>query len=585
MKVFTVKFGNNLSGAEKLFVKGGRYDPKSEQLYVAAGDAADFESFFNLLPHPEYTKYCGLNKAVLEIKADGKYRTDIFERLQGGECRTICSCECDGDSLTEVDLTANARGDYTFFKITALTDCTLHSGAWLAGKPAERQVKTAVIICTYRREGYVSANMMRMADALAAQPEWREKLHFFIVDNACTLELESGGFYTVIKNRNLGGSGGFARGMYEAAKDPSFTHLLLMDDDIYFDFNVLERTCNMLALLTEEHKNASVGGAMLVLERPWMQYEFGGRFDGLIFRSLNCDLDVRKPESLIKNEHAPTPNYNAWWYCCMPADCVKKYGLPMPFFIKGDDVEYGLRTIDELILTSGLAVWHQSFENKYTGTLEYYIKRNGAIVAALGSQSGGLKAAIRFAYFMFKNLALKNYDCVELIYRAYRDFKSGGEFFLTADSEKVNEELRAHSQKFAEPAEIEAICGGKPQLKKPKVHKRHSLFDCMLIIIENYMPAFLFSAKPGVTSAGLPRTRDCFMKRTCVQYDEVTGRGLVFTLDKKRRRKLRGLTFRVFFGMLFGYRKIKKQYKKNMAAMCSARNWERMFFPDTKEGK
>ena len=104
----------------------------------------------------------------------------------------------------------------------------------------------------------------------------------------------------------------------------------------------------------------------------------------------------------------------------------------------------------------------------------------------------------------------------------------------------------------------------------------------MLIIIENYMPAFLFSAKPGVTSAGLPRTRDCFMKRTCVQYDEVTGRGLVFILDKKRRRKLRRLTFRVFFGMLFGYRKIKKQYKKNMAAMCSARNWKRMFFPDTK---
>lgn len=62
----------------------------------------------------------------------------------------------------------------------------------------------------------------------------------------------------------------------------------------------------------------------------------------------------------------------------------------MPFFIKGDDVEYGMRAAEELILMSGIAVWHQDFAGKYTGILEYYIKRNLAIVSSLWCDAGRL---------------------------------------------------------------------------------------------------------------------------------------------------------------------------------------------------
>ncbi len=581
MKLFDINFGNNLDGAEELFVKGGSYQRKSGKLLLRAGESASFDTYFNLFPHPEYAKYCNVKKPVLMLEAQGRYRIDFFEQRKSGK---VCLKTCfeDGDCAEECNLSGAHEGGYTFFTLTAESDCVFESGAWASEKTQERRIKIAVIICTYNREQYVRANVMRVAEAMDADPDRKARVHLYIIDNAGSLGLESGDFYTVIKNRNLGGAGGFARGMYEAAKDKSFTHMLLMDDDIYFDFSTLERTYFMLGALTAEHRNASVGGAMLIMDKPYIQYEFGGRFDGLIFRSLNSKLDVRRTESLLKNENAPAPNYNAWWYCCMPISCVHEYGLPMPFFIKSDDVEYGLRAIDELILTSGLAVWHQDFGAKYTGTLEYYIKRNGAVAAAMRMPTGSLKAAIRYAYFMFKNLSLKNYDCVELIYKAYLDFRAGSEFFLTADSADLNAEIRAGAQKFAEPEELEKVCGKKPELPYVKREKRHSIFASLLMLAENYMPSFLFSKKVGVTNAGIPRAWDCFMKKTVVHYDPHTEKGLILKLDTKRRRKLRRLTYKVFFGLLFNYRKIRKDYRENWRKMCSEENWCRMFFKNTQ---
>ena len=577
VKLFDIKFGNNLEGAEELFVKGGEYCAADGSLTLKAGESASFETYFNLFPHQEYAEYCGIKSVFLELKAQGRYRIDFFEQRKSGKM-LLKSYIAEGDCAAECNLTGAHEGGYTYFTLTAESDCSFYRGAWVAAKAPERRVKIAVVICTYNREQYVRANVMRVATAMDADPDRKELLHLYIIDNAGNLELESGDFYTVVRNRNLGGAGGFARGMYEAAKDKSFTHILLMDDDIYFDFTTLDRTCRLLGALTEKHKNASVGGAMLVMDKPYIQYEFGGYFDGLIFRSLNHKLDVRRTESLLKNQNAPKPNYNAWWYCCMPASCVKEHGLPMPFFIKSDDVEYGMRAMDELILTSGLAVWHQDFGAKYTGTLEYYIKRNGAVAAALRMPTGSLKAAIRYAYFMFKNLSLKNYDCVELIYKAYLDFRAGSNFFLTADSADMNDEIRAHAQKFTDEAELAKVCGKKPELPEVRREKRHSLAACFLMFAENYMPAFLFSKKVGVTNAGIPRAWDCFMKKTVVHYDPYNGKGLVLKLDTKRRRKLRRLTYKVFFGLLFNYGKIKKDYRKNWQKMCSEENWCRMFF-------
>lgn len=71
MKLYDIKFGNNTKGAGELFVKGGEYDRTSGALRLRAGETADFGTYFNLLPYPQYREYCGAKNLPLHLKAKG----------------------------------------------------------------------------------------------------------------------------------------------------------------------------------------------------------------------------------------------------------------------------------------------------------------------------------------------------------------------------------------------------------------------------------------------------------------------------------------------------------------------------------
>lgn len=580
VKLFNISFGNNMRGTEELFRRGkAEYDAKNGLLIIKKGMTVSFDTYFNLFPYDEYARYCGIDEVTLHIGAEGSYTLALYSKKKSGAGELIFSGQFYGNCDIKTNISGEKSGGYLYFTVTANTDCTIKDGCWGDERLTGRRVNMGIVICTYKREKFVKANMGRIAAVLAKYPEWKERLHVFIVDNASELQLEESDFYTVVPNRNLGGSGGFARGMLEISMRPQYTHMLLMDDDIHFDFNTLARTYYLLCALSDEHADASVGGAMLRIEHPCMQHEFGGTFKGLIFKPINTNLDMRLEKSLLKNQHAEKPDYHAWWYCCMPASFIKRYGLPMPFFIKSDDVEYSLRTFKDIIVMNGIAVWHQDFSDKYTGVLEYYLKRNSAIAAAIHSRGGRLEIATRFAYFMFKGISIRNYDSVELLYRAYLDFKKGPKFLMETDPEELNREIQAKSPVFVDKKQLEERFG-KIDMPPIRDEKRHSVIASIVMMIENYTPAFMMSDSVGYTEIGNPRAMDSYMHKTVVHYDARGEKGLVFEFDAKRRAKLRRATWHAVFGILLGYSKIKRQYKKRYLEVCSEEHWRKLFFPD-----
>ena len=157
------------------------------------------------------------------------------------------------------------------------------------------------------------------------------------------------------------------------------THALLMDDDIVIEPEALVKTYQILTLLKDEYEDAFIGGAMLRLDKQAIQVEAGASWNGGWLKSLKHDLDLRKCDSCLYNEIEEYTEFNAWWYCCFPMKIVTPENLPMPIFIRGDDLEYGLRNMKTLILMNGICVWHEPFENKYSSFLEYYIMRNQLI--------------------------------------------------------------------------------------------------------------------------------------------------------------------------------------------------------------
>jgi hypothetical protein len=100
-------------------------------------------------------------------------------------------------------------------------------------------------------------------------------------------------------------------------------------------------------------------------------------------------------------------------------------GLPLPFFINFDDVEYGLRLRQagvRLATLPGIAVWHQTGEGKETRWRSYYYQRNTLILAARHGLGSPAQLALRF-----RQRWLRKRDVVRpmLAIQAVEDFLAG----------------------------------------------------------------------------------------------------------------------------------------------------------------
>ena len=116
----------------------------------------------------------------------------------------------------------------------------------------------------------------------------------------------------------------------------------------------------------------------------------------------------------------------------------------MPIFIRGDDVEYGLRNMKHLILMNGICVWHEPFENKYSSFLEYYIMRNQLIDNSFHCEWYGAKQVNRaiFGHCM-REIMFYRYKNVELYLRGIRDFLKGPQWLMEQDGEQLHKNVMA----------------------------------------------------------------------------------------------------------------------------------------------
>ena len=567
--LFRLQLKSRVAGAQQLYWRGNAQE-REEGLFLPKGETVSFDTFFNLFSHAKYAKYCGIDGITLTLRGKGKFLAKLFHTQEEREETLLFEREFTDEAEFFADLSALPQEGFVWFSLTALSDALLFGGEYRA-QAQTQPVKLAIVICTYKRENFVTDNIRRLTEG-AGGSDWKERLHVFVIDNASTLALPQSELTTVFPNKNTGGSGGFTRGIMEVCSRKDYTHILLMDDDVCFAFETVEKTYALLRCLTEEHRLATVGGAMLILNEPMTQFEFGAFFDGSKHVANNSLLQLDERASLLQNEQPPKANYNAWFYCCIPVQYPQEHALPLPFFIKCDDIEYNLRCMKELIVMNGIALWHEDFRKKYSLMLEYYDKRNYFVTAALHSRLKPFHSAAHLLYFVLKQLSLKRYDGAELILRAVEDFLRGPEFFAETDCEQLNKELLTCRLTFLSADELSDIAGQDVRVVKP--NRKVSNIARAAAVIENYLPAFLFSSKAAVCDEGTAQPTHTFCRRKCIYYNPFLEKGYVCELDARRRNKLRRRAMRLFFRFLKNYKKVVKLYKDGAPALCTKEAWE-----------
>ena len=284
-------------------------------------------------------------------------------------------------------------------------------GGWIASA-AVQTVQLAVGFTTFNRPAEVLAN----ARSLLEDDELRDLVgRIFIIDQGsqrvrehadfAPLKSRHGEVLQLIEQENHGGAGGFTRAIMEAQNDGLVSHMLLMDDDAELEPEAVRRSALFLATSREP---LAVGGQMLNAYRPQELVEAGGLYNR---RSIRIESAAwRRAEA--SSTGITFVDYNAWWFFAFPLSAVETVGLPLPLFIRGDDIEFGLRLKTHRIPTvtlPGIAVWHEPFYCKEGGWTGYYDLRNLLVLAMLHGRSGRLAPSMMIVQWVIGRLLRLDY--------------------------------------------------------------------------------------------------------------------------------------------------------------------------------
>lgn len=550
------------------------YNSHKKALSFREGDTVSFDTYFNGFSIDKWKKYTILNNLSLELRVLGKFKITLLckEKIHEDIFDTIVSeTYIDAEEIKTVVLAypiADVRG-MLVFSLEALEDGSeFYGGSYVSDISREcmKIVKIGIAICTFKRESFVEKNLNILQNAILENHDspLYGHLEVFIADNGQTLDIErlSSENIHINPNRNLGGAGGFTRDLIEIMRNNDklqITHALLMDDDIVIEPEALAKTYLILSLLKEEYRDTFIGGAMLRLDQQYMQVESGAVWNGGYLDSLKHGLDLRTCDACLYNEIEEYAEFNAWWYCCFPMSIVTKDNLPLPIFIRGDDLEYGLRNMKNLILLNGICVWHEAFENKYSSFLEYYIIRNQLIDNSFHCQWYGKKQLMKtLLHHSLQEIMYYRYKNVELYHQGVKDFLKGPVWLMEQDGEALHKKIMSEGYRGQELSALPMA------FSYPMYERSRFVCDKKIGKIKRFITfngLFLPTRGENIVPMSAARSPQFYRMKRVMHYD-VTSRK-AFITEKSIRKSLKYIfkTFGLMFVIVFKLQKAQRQYR------------------------
>lgn len=450
-KFFDFAFAPCMYGTENLYFRSKDFK-YSDGILISKHKKSEisFDTYFNLISSVKIKKYTDIEKLRYEINAEGSFIASIVS-FDGKECTIVSE---DG-TIKVSDIPNNSV--YVFLKIKTISNsCSIKKISVFATSKNLQYIKTAIIFCTYKREAYIVNNANYLSERLSSNLDVNAKI--LVVDNGKTLSSDdfSSEKIFLFPNENTGGSGGFERGMREAAKMSEFTHFVLIDDDVKIDFISLQKMLGFLKFTKSEYKDLSISGAMLYMDNPIVQFECGGYFGkNGIQKGYGHFLDMTLESNLATNELLNEINYGGWWFICIPMKYVNDGNYPLPFFIKFDDVEYCLRCKLDIITLNGVSVWHERFENKYNSYSDYYNTRNYLHLSKMYVTDFSNEQARKIMRtYSLDRIQKGQYNMAKSVVKGFHDYHKGIDYLYEVDRGKKNLEVCRLNYKLLTSSEL-----------------------------------------------------------------------------------------------------------------------------------
>jgi GT2 family glycosyltransferase len=404
-------------------------------LMVECGQTYSSESYFNSFFLGLLREITDFQEVILDLDISGAGKLTIIGKSKVRE-RVLTETKFSGERNNLIFRIASADlagSDYVFFKLEAKQErISLYSARWDIVCASERPAKLTIGICTHNRDQYLLPNLQR----LLADKALMDDIHCLVVVDQGDREQADGPGRAAISHpkliwrpqRNLGGSGGFSRAMFEAKENGS-THVLLLDDDATYH---PESVWRLLQLLKFPGPPRIWGAPMFSLASPSEIYEVSGVYQPTFSRvqSVGQGIHINGGKGLNETLGSLSRNgFSAWFFCCFDVHPGCEQGGALPLFLHYDDVElsYRFQTLGyRHSVVPGLAIWHEASKNRPPWRILLKV-RNKLILSTLGHVKSGIPGAIYFwiIYYLVRAAIKGGPGRFEAVVRGMETFAKG----------------------------------------------------------------------------------------------------------------------------------------------------------------
>ena len=571
-------------GEPELYVRSS--GAMSVTIDEAAGDVVGvvagtltFDTSFGVFHAGRWRRLTSVDALTARVVASGNGRAEVVAVTRGREV-VVASTPLAGQHVDiAVGSLQHSKWGVLYVRIVAIGECRVRRVEWLTDTTPAHPVRLSLSITTFNRQTYVVPTVKKVLSLVRGLDSLRGRVRVLVVDNADNVDFGEAPSddLTVVPNRNLGGAGGFARGLMWLRTAGWATHVLFMDDDINLEAESLVRTVALFAYARDS--KLCVHGAMLSEERQWMQFEAGSKYlwrSLYPLRALGQEDDLRERRLAVKDAKERRFAYSAWWYTAFPIGITRDN--PMPVFVRGDDVAFGLmHTGRHTVTLNGVIVWHADFHLKNNPSSLFYEMRNFATIDTLVfDRHRWWHLGQRFLALSFRNLFGFRYSSAEYMIRGMRAYLAGPSALAEVDHAALHDELRRVTEEKPAPlsAEHAAISISKPL---PKPIRLVGFVLSLPLLGGFFLPAALRSktlrtAPIDSRAVGLALRHE----RILYRHDRLP-EGFVCERDRARFFALWRDVFSVLGALARNYGRLKREYRAAYPSLVSDAAWQRQF--------
>ncbi len=542
-------------------------------------NSQDYDSFYNSFFESYWKKYTLLNSIDLKLKLKGKGSVVISRNFSNGTTEHVCTKPFDLGEFAEINISVpfskSELDSRLSYQIKSEGNAQIEKeGSWETRSLKKREVCLGIVFCTFNREDYLKKNLELLKKSSIFN---NLNVHLFVIDNASNLNLQNSERITYIPQDNLGGAGGFSRGLSETLKVKEITHTVFMDDDVKICPEVFERIQRWHEYSIED---SPICGAMVNLEKPNETCEQGALFvdkSTLFITSINDKLDLNEKPHLDKLTQLKEVDYGGWWLFSFPKKVVQKSSFPLPFFIKGDDIEYGVRLKRDgfkTIPVPGIWLWHEPFESKSSAWVTFYDFKNRINSLIIHKPSSiWFQTTLDLILSFGAKISSYSYDHAYALILAMEKVLLGPSSLREESTPEGNSKIIKALGKFSKTE----VIAQKNQEQKEKGINLLSFLINILTLRGHLIPSFLLKEKEEVHGKiRVSNTFSAFPSKKMKVYREY--RTEVSSLNHKQFFKLLLLFGFTFIRLLLNLPRLKHEWEENFNYLTSEQSWKENFW-------